>query len=178
MLQTLLQQRGFLFERFRQRFESGEDIFVIGNGRMRSTCQRFRGTLLDAFALIDAEPFVPGNDIVKWHGIVAELQSLFGGLQQSNVEVVVQLLSGGQRGAIDFFQCGEAFVEMLLAGGDACGRIVRPFAILSGIAHAGGEFRILFHPKLPIGVEIRAEILLCFCLRSGRRRLCDETQRS
>src|SRR5712692_9060999 len=177
--QARLEESEILFDASREGIEPRENIFVIRNRLARHGRNRHRRILLDSAHLIYGHPEIERHDFAERQRIVAVLQSLLRGFQQSPVEVVIEPLLCGKGIARNIFQRRQAFVEMLLARFEAFRGVVIPPAVLPGIAYGRCRSRVLLHPALPVFIEIRAEFsrclrlaagLVCACLRQGQHR--------
>ena len=75
------------------------------------------------------------------------------GLEVAQVEVVVELVGRGERGAVDGLEVGEGFLVVRVAGGDGVEGFVGPAVVEAAVAQAGGPGGGLLHRVVPLAGE-------------------------
>ncbi len=156
---ALLHQRDRLVDERTHALEPGDDVLVVGAGCRRHLRDHARHVLLNTLDLVHRHTEVMRHHAADGHGIVVELEALCRSLEQVAIQIVADLILGGQAGTIDVrnpldavFQVGRASVDRWLG-------IVGPARILTGVADRGRGLRVLRHPVLPVFVELGAKTL-------------------
>ncbi len=114
---------------------------------------------MDSLHLVHRHPEVVRFSEVERHRVEPDTGSGFRGDHEAAVEVVIELVRGGEPGRVEFEESGMTLGQVSAAAFDPCLGVVGPPVVKPREPARRADLGVLRYPAHPILIEERAEFV-------------------